>query len=89
MPETVRIQIPDAITENYDSLENLQQGLYEDIVISEFQRGNLSIRECADILQLTYEGFLEFLGERNLSFITASKTDLEKSYEKYKHSYSN
>lgn len=90
MAQTVNIQIPDMIAENYPTLDELQRGLYEDIIISEFQRGNLSIRDCAQLLDLTYEAFIEFLGKRKLSFITASKDELEKSYanfEKFVQAY--
>lgn len=71
MAQMINIQIPDSIAENYNTMDELQRGLYEDIVIREFQKGNLSIRDCGELLDLTYEGFMEFLGERNLSFITA------------------
>lgn len=80
MTQMINIQIPDSIAEIYPTVDELQKGLYEDIVISEFQKGNLSIRDSADILNVTYEGFMEFLGERNLSFITASKAELDESY---------
>lgn len=83
MAQMINIQIPDAIAENYTTMDELQRGLYEDIIISEFQKGNLSIRDCAELLNLTYEGFMEFLGERNLSFITASKDELEESYANF------
>lgn len=83
MTQMMSIQIPDAVAENYPTLDELQKGLYEDIVISEFQKGNLSIRDCAEILNLTYEGFMEFLGQKNLSFITASKEELENSYANF------
>lgn len=83
MSQMINMQIPDAIAENYITMDELQRGLYEDIIISEFQKGNLSIRDCAELLNLTYEGFLEFLGERKLSFITASKDELEESYANF------
>ncbi len=49
-------------------------------VISEFQKGHLTIRESAKLLDLTYEGFIELLGERNLSFINTSQDELAQSY---------
>lgn len=80
------------IAENYTTMDALQRRLYEDIIISEFQRGNLSIRDCAELLDLTYEGFMEFLGKRKRSFITASKDELEESYlnfQRFARTYKN
>ena len=82
MSKTVNIPIPDAIAENYATAE-LDKFMFEDIIISEFQKGNLSIRESAELLGLTYEGFMEFLGERRLSFINATKDELEESYKNF------
>jgi predicted HTH domain antitoxin len=47
----------------------MEHSIYEDIIVSEFQKGNLSIRDGAELLNLTYEGFIEFLGKRKISFI--------------------
>ncbi len=80
MSKTIKIVIPDAIAENYSEAD-LERRMYEDIIISEFQMGNLSIRDCAELLGLSYEGFLEFLGKRELSFITAGKDEIEESYK--------
>ena len=82
MSKTVNIPIPDAIAENYATAE-LDKFMFEDIIISEFQKGNLSIRESAELLGLTYEGFMKFLGERRLSFINATKDELEESYKNF------
>jgi len=57
-----------------------KRSLYEDIIVAEFQKGNLSICESAELLSLTYEGFLEWLGRQKLSFITASQKELAESY---------
>ena len=82
MSQTINIAIPDTIAENYNAHE-LERCIYEDIIISEFQKGNLSIRDSAELLGLTYEGFVEFLGKRKLSFINASKKELEESHQNF------
>ena len=90
MPKTNNIKIPDLIVENYNTTDELERCIYEDIVISEFQKGNLSIRDSAELLGLTYEGFIEFLGKKELSFITATKEELKESYENFEsfmHTY--
>ena len=83
MPKTINIEIPDTIIENYNTADELERCIFEDIVISEFQKGNLSIRDSAELLSLTYEGFIEFLGQRKLSFINATKAELEESYKDF------
>ena len=66
-----------------DNLTELKRRLFEDIVIAEFQKGNLSMRESAKLLGLTYEGFLEWLGRQKLPFITASQEELVDSYHHF------
>jgi predicted HTH domain antitoxin len=83
MPTTIYVEIPDMILERYTSPTELERSIYEDIIISEFQKGHLTIRESAKLLDLTYEGFMELLGERNLSFINASQDELKQSYEDF------
>jgi len=83
MPTTIYVEIPDIILESYSSPTELERSIYEDIIISEFQKGHLTIRESAKLLDLTYEGFIELLGERKLSFINASQDELEQSYDNF------
>lgn len=90
MSTTILLEIPPTIAAMSDNLNELKRRLYEDIIIAEFQKGNLSIRESAKLLGLTYEGFLEWLGRQKLSFITASQEELTESYhhfETFIHSY--
>ena len=83
MPKTINIDVPDVILENYKNADDMEQSLYEDMIIREYQKGNISIREAAEILGLTYEGFMEWLGERKISFINASKEELEQDYKEF------
>lgn len=81
MPTTIYVEIPDIILESYPASSDLERHIYEDIIISEFQKGHLTIRESARLLDLTYEGFIEMLGSQNLPFINASQRELDKSYQ--------
>ena len=83
MARTIDIEIPDTIIENYKNISDLKKTLFEDIIISEFQKGGLSIRESAKHLNMSYEEFMEFLGKRKISFITATKDELEQSYKDF------
>jgi predicted HTH domain antitoxin len=82
---TITLEIPDEIAGIYNNLNRLKQRLYEDIVIAEFQKGNLSIREGARLLGLTYEGFIEWLGKQNIPFIMAPLGELEDSYKNFEN----
>jgi hypothetical protein len=80
LKKPLKVEIPDVILERYPSPTELERSIYEDIIISEFQKGYLTIRESAKLLDLTYEDFIELFGKRNLSFINASQDELERSY---------
>ena len=77
MTVKIDIELPDLISRNYENLTEIKQAMVENIVIREYQKGNISIRESAKILGLTYEGFMTFLGKREISFIVASPEELE------------
>lgn len=73
----VEIEIPEIILENHQNLEEIKKELFENLVIDEYRKGNLTIRESAKLLGLTYVGFMTFLGERGISFSNLSKEELE------------
>lgn len=81
---TVEIEIPEIILENHPSLEEIKKELFENLVIDEYRKGNLTIRESAKLLGLTYVDFMTFLGERGISFCNASREELEEDFETLK-----
>jgi predicted HTH domain antitoxin len=83
MLTTIQIKVPNLLSEPYQDPNAMEQSFYEDIILGEYQKGLLSIREAAEILGLTYEGFLEWLGERKISFISATKDELEQDYREF------
>jgi len=83
MLTTIQIKVPQLLSETYQDPDDMEQSFYEDIILGEYQKGLISIREAAEILGLTYEGFLEWLGERKISFISATKDELEQDYRKF------
>ncbi len=80
MLTTIQLPVPDLLSESYKNTEDMEQSFYEDIILGEYQKGLLSIREAAELLGLTYEGFMEWLGKREISFICATKQELEHDY---------
>lgn len=83
MSQTVLIEVPDLIAERFASRDELRGSVYEGFILSEFQRGYLSIRECATILGKSYEGFLEWLDDRGMPFILATTEELDNSYRDF------
>ena len=83
MLTTIQIKVPQLLSETYQDPDDMEQSFYEDIILGEYQKGLISIREAAEILGLTYEGFLEWLGERKISFISATKGELEQDYREF------
>ena len=75
---TIEIDIPDEILANYQSIDDVKQEIYEDFVADEYKKGNISIRQGAKMLGLTYEEFMiDFLGSRKISFINGTNQELE------------
>ena len=75
---TIEIDIPDEILANYQSIDEVKQEIYEDFVADEYKKGNISIRQGAKMLGITYEEFMiDFLGSRKISFINGTTRELE------------
>ena len=83
MVTTIQLQVPVIFAETYHNPQEMEQSFYEDIILGEYQKGCLSLREAADMLGLTYEGFLEWLGARQLSFICATPAELAQDYQAF------
>ena len=64
--------------EHYTTLEEVKRVILEDFVADEYKKGNISIRQGAKMLGLTYEEFMiDFLGRRKISFINGTPDELE------------
>lgn len=83
MTRSIQLRVPVMIAETYQNPQVMEQSLYEDIILGEYQKGCLSIREAGDMLGVTYEGFLEWLGARQLSFICANPAELAQDYQTF------
>jgi len=80
--QIITLEIPESVAASYSSLKSLKQVIYEDFVASEYQKGAISLREGAQMLGLTYEAFMvDFLGNRQISFINGSREELESEEE--------
>ena len=80
---TVTIDVPVDIAERFDTLDDLRQTMYEDFIIEQRQRGNISLGRAAELLGISYGAFFDLLGQKGLSFINASPQERDESYQHF------
>ncbi len=80
---TVTIEIPDELAEQFNSVDEIRRTVYEDFIIEQRQRGNLSLGQAAELLGITYTEFFDLLGKKGLSFINATPEELNESYRRF------
>lgn len=79
--KTLSITMPEEILEIYSNIEELKTRIVEDFVAGEYEKGNISIRQGAMLLGITYEEFMvDFLGKRKISFISGTEDELESEF---------
>ncbi len=81
---TIKIDVPDTVLEHYSSAEEIRREVYENFVIDQFKKANISISQGAEMLGLTYSEFMVFLGKRQVSWIQATAEEREESYQNLK-----
>jgi predicted HTH domain antitoxin len=60
----IQVEVPDAVSEQ--SVKVAEAVARQAVIIALQQRGELTIREAADALDLTYEEYLQLLAEEGL-----------------------
>ncbi len=80
---TITINVPDEMLESFDSLEQVRETMYEDFIIEQRQRGNISLGRAAELLGISYTEFFDLLGKKGLSFINATPQELNESYQNF------
>jgi len=80
---TITINVPDEMLESFDSLEQVRETMYEDFIIEQRQRGNISLGRAAELLGISYTEFFDLLGKKGLSFINATPRELNESYQNF------
>jgi predicted HTH domain antitoxin len=74
---TITIHIPEIILESHQqNLESLKEDLQRGLVIWEYLNGRLSLRECGNILNVGYRGFLELLWNKGIPIDGLSEPEL-------------
>ena len=80
---TITINIPDEILDSFENIDEVQKTLYEDFIIEQRQRGNISLGRAAELLGISYTEFFDLLGKKGLSFINATPQEINKSYQNF------
>lgn len=83
MMTTVTIEIPEDIVEQFENLDDVRKTVYEDFIILQRQKGNISLGRAAELLGMPYTRFFELLGQKGLSFINATGKELDESYQHF------
>lgn len=81
--KTITISIPETLSARYVNTTSLQTLMLNNFVVAEYQKGSLSVRDSAEILNLSYSDFIDMLGNYHLSFINADKHELNNNYHKF------
>ncbi len=81
--QTITISIPQKLSDRYLDIKTLQSLMLQNFVVAEYQRGNLSLRDSAAILEISYIEFMDLLGKYHLSFINADKSELVTNYSRF------
>ena len=81
---TMSLEIPQVIWEIEPNMTALQRRIVEYLVLDEYQKGKISIRDGAKILGLSYEEFMDFLGAHQVSFSNATPEERQESYTHFR-----
>lgn len=74
----INIELPDSIIESYrQENENIQEGLKNALVVWEYLNGRLSLRECGELLQVGYRGFIELLWSKGIPIDGLNDTEFQ------------
>jgi predicted HTH domain antitoxin len=78
---TISLDLPDIVLESYQqNIPNLIQDIKQTFIIWEYTNGKLSLRQSADVLNLSYREFLELLWSRGISIDALNEQELNEQY---------
>lgn len=65
--QTVSVEVPDAVWESHQrDMQALKTDIQQGFVIWEYLNGRLGLRECSDLLRMSYRNFLELLWSKGI-----------------------
>ena len=78
---TVNLSLPDNILESYNqNLQAMIKEIKQVFIISEYQKGHLSLKQSANALDLSYRQFLELLSNRGIAIDALNENELNEQY---------
>lgn len=78
---TINLSFPDSILDSYNqNLQDIIKEVKQVFIISEYQKGHLSLKQSANALDLSYRGFLELLSNRGVAIDALSEKESEEQY---------
>lgn len=80
---TITVDLPEDVLDNFTNVDELRKTIYEDFIIAQRQQGRISLGRAAELLGLNYTEFFDLLGRKGLSFINATRTELEESQQDF------
>ena len=78
---TISLEVPDSILDSYNqNLQEIVQEAKQAFIISEYQKGHLSLKQSANALNLPYREFLELLSSLNIAIDGLNQNESEQQY---------
>lgn len=78
---TINLSFPDSILDSYNqNLQDIIKEVKQVFIISEYQKGHLSLKQSANALDLSYRSFLELLSSRGVAIDALSEKESEEQY---------
>jgi predicted HTH domain antitoxin len=78
---TINLSFPDNILDSYNqNLHAIIKEIKQVFIISEYQKGHLSLKQSANALHLSYRHFLELLSSRGVAIDALSKQESDEQY---------
>jgi predicted HTH domain antitoxin len=75
---TINLDLPDTILESYQqNLPSLSHDIKQAFIIWEYLSGHLSLKQSAEVLELSYRGFVELLCNRSIAIDALNEHELE------------
>jgi predicted HTH domain antitoxin len=75
---TINLDLPDTILESYQqNLPSLSHDIKQAFIIWEYLSGHLSLKQSADVLDLSYRSLVELLWSRGIAVDGLNENELE------------
>jgi predicted HTH domain antitoxin len=78
---TINLSFPDNILDSHNqNLQAIIKEIKQVFIISEYQKGHLSLKQSANALELSYRSFLELLSSRGVAIDALSRSSRSNNF---------